>query len=110
MIVYIYPLTVSMPQNKNNLPKQIKLGKSPGAQPKGVLNTGGKGINTNLPEIHWTRGKLIIVTTILAVPYTAAIAVAFGVGNNLIGGLLVAIALFVWGMYFLLRYLENADL
>lgn len=103
-----------MPRKKTNLPKQLRLGrnkKSCDAQPpKYDIDKGRYGIKTDVPDINWTFSRLTITIIVLCIPYLIAVILSFAVKNYLIAGVFVGIGLLVIGMYFLIRFLDKADL
>ena len=100
-----------MPQKEPNIPKKLRLGKTGKSQEaKTPTTSGGPGnIMTNLPDINWTRRKFTLTIAALCTPYLIAIAVAFGVGNYLIGFVFLGLGVLVIGFYLLLRYIERSD-
>ncbi|MCC0178202.1 hypothetical protein I4641_14565 [Waterburya agarophytonicola K14] len=100
-----------MPQEKPNVPKQLRLGRTRNSiERKPPEASGGSGsIRTNFQEINWTPSKLTITIILLCIPYIVAIIVSLAVKNYLIAGVFVGIGFLVVGMYFLLRYLERSD-
>ena len=100
-----------MPNNKHNIPKELRLGKgkaSREAKPPGTMET-PNNINTNFQEIKWTRSKLTITVVLLSIPYLIALIGSFVVGNILVGLIFLGIGAFTVGIYLLLRYIERAD-
>ncbi|WP_019507959.1 hypothetical protein [Pleurocapsa sp. PCC 7319] len=97
-----------MPDKKPQLPKKLNLGRIARSQeakaPKGVEK--GK-IETNWKDINWTPTKLGMVIVALGIPYLVAIVVCFAVGNNLIAGTLIGIAVLVGLMFLALRFIEQ---
>ncbi len=100
-----------MTNKKQNLPKQLRLGKTRGSTKALAPSSAGRAgkININFQEINWTRRKLIITVALLSIPYLIAVIISFAVGNNLIGFVFLGIGALVVGMYLLLRYIERAD-
>ena len=97
-----------MPDKKPKLPKKLNLGRIAKSQPAKVPKGLGRGkIETNWKDINWTPTKLVIVIAVLGIPYLVAIIISFMVGNNLIGGTLVGLAIFVGLMFLALRFIEQ---
>lgn len=98
-----------MPDKKPQIPKKLIQGKTARSQEAKIIG-GGRGggrIDTNLKDINWTPTKLAIVIAVLGIPYLIAIIVSFMVGNNLIAGTLICLAIFVGLMFFALRFIER---
>ena len=100
-----------MPKKEPHIPKQFHFGKTGKSQEaKAPEHKGGPGnIMTNLPDINWTRRKFTLTIAALCTPYLIAVAVAFGVGNYLIGFVFLGLGVLVIGLYLLLRYIERSD-
>lgn len=101
-----------MPDQRHNLPKQLRFGQgkqSREAKPPEGTGAGGR-INTSFQDIKWTPRKLTVTTALLSIPFLIAVIISFAVGNNLIGFVFLSLGAFVVGMYLLLRYIERADL
>ncbi|MDJ0567679.1 MAG: hypothetical protein QNJ53_01415 [Pleurocapsa sp. MO_192.B19] len=97
-----------MPDKKPQIPKKLIQGKTARSQEAKIIAGGGGGrIDTNLKDINWTPTKLAIVIAVLGIPYLIAIIVSFMVGNNLIAGTLICLAIFVGLMFFALRFIER---
>lgn len=97
-----------MPDKKPQLPKKLTLGGVRGSQEAKVPPPAGKGrIETSWKDINWTPTKLVIVTGVLGIPYLVAIVVCFTVGNNLIAGTLIGLAILVGLMFLALRFIEQ---
>lgn len=98
-----------MPKKKRQLPQKLNLGRiarSQEANAPGKLVRGGR-IETNWKDINWTPTKLVMVIAVLGIPYLIAIIISFMVGNNLIGGTLVGLAILVGLMFLALRFIEQ---
>ena len=97
-----------MADKKPQLPKKLNLGGSrQSRQAKEPTIGGGGRIETNWKDINWTPTKLVIVIAVLGIPYLIAIIISFMVGNNLIAGTLVCLAIFVGLMFLALRFIEQ---
>ena len=97
-----------MPDKKPQLPKKLNLGKVGRSQEAKVpTGLGGGKIETNWKDINWTPAKLVIVVAVLGIPFLIAIIISFMVGNNLIAGTLIGIAVFVGLMFLALRFIEQ---
>ena len=97
-----------MPDKKPQLPKKLNLGGTRQSQEaKEPIIGGGGRIETNWKDIDWTPTKLGIVLAALGIPYSIAIVVCFAVGNNLIAGTLIGLAVFIGLMFLALRFIEQ---
>lgn len=100
-----------MPEQKHNLPKQLRFGQgkqSRDAKPPQGTGSGGR-INTNFQDIKWTPRRLTITIALLSIPYLIAVAISFLIGNNLIAFVFLGLGALVVGIYLLLRYIERAN-
>ena len=96
---------------KNDLPKNLRLGKTGKSQESKAPDAWGKRgkIHTNIPEINWTPSKLTITVTLLLIPYFLAVILSISIKNYLIAGVFIGLGFLVVGIYFLLRYIERSD-
>jgi hypothetical protein len=99
-----------MPKEKQNLPKQIRLGRTAKSQQaKAPDSATNKQIITDFQEINWTPSKLTITIVLLCVPYLVAVIACFLAGNSFFGFVFIGLGFLVIGIYLLLRYLERAN-
>ena len=97
-------------KDKHNLPKRLVRGKTGQQEAKAPIIGGQGRIDASFQNIHWTRAKVGIVSTVLLAPFTFAIVVSFQSGNALIGLILVGLGVFVGLIYLALRYIDNNEL
>lgn len=99
-----------MPKEKQNLPKQIRLGRTAKSQQAKAPDSPKKsGIMTDFQEINWTPSKLTITVILLCVPYLVVVIACFLAGNSFFGFVFIALGFLVIGIYLLLRYIERSD-
>ncbi len=100
-----------MQDKKHNLPKRLYIGKTKGShEPEAPIAKGGNGrINTKFADIHWTRTKLSLASTLILAPITFAIVLSFKAGNILVGLILIGALVFMGLMYLALRYIEQNE-
>lgn len=96
-------------KDKHNLPKRLVQGKTNQQEVKAPIIGGDGRIDTSFPDIHWTRTKLGIVSTVLLTPFTFAIIVSFQSGKALVGIILIGLGVFVGLMFLALRYIDNNE-
>jgi hypothetical protein len=102
---------IKMPKEKQNIPKQLRLGRTAKSQPAKAPGSPKKSqIMTDFQEINWTPSKLTITVILLCVPYLVAVIACFLAGNSFFGFVFIALGFLVIGIYLLLRYIERSDL